>query len=269
MPNPTDRLVRLYGPPALERLHRARVLVIGVGGVGSAAAESLARSGVGTLTLVDPDLVAPSNLNRQIQATADTLGQNKAEALAVRLRRIALDAQIEAVPAKFERSSALPLLARGHDFVVDAIDNLTDKCELIRLCRERKVPLVVSLGAGGRTDPCRVALADLARTRHCPMGAMVRKLLRQRHGLPRSGPFGVPAVYSEELPRPPHGETESMSLVTAHDRESSPDEPASPSSSGRERIVRGTVSFVTGTFGLFCASVVVRRLLELPIAELD
>jgi len=307
MPNPTDRLVRLYGPPAVERLHQARVLVIGVGGVGSAAAESLARSAVGHITLVDPDLVAESNLNRQLQATWDTLGQNKAEALAERLRRVAPSARIEAVAGKFDRSTAEPLLLRAHDFVVDAIDNLTDKCELIRYCRELELPLVVSLGAGGRTDPCRITLNDLARTRHCPMGAMVRKLLRQRHGFPRTGLFQIPAVYSEELPSLPHGELGSPGVAAVYSEElpslphgelgssgvaalgacsepnheldsptviplasSSPDhDHFTQGSPRRERLIRGTVSFVTGTFGFFCASVVVRRLLELPILELD
>ena len=254
-----DRLGRLMGDRAVKRLLDSNVVVIGLGGVGSFAAEALTRSGIGNLTLVDFDLVCVTNANRQLQAMRGTVGKPKATVLAERLRLINPAANIKAVPLFYDKRLSDKLLPQGTDFVVDAIDNVTAKCHLLAECRERNIPIVCSTGASGRWDPTRIEVADLASTRVDPLAQSVRKILRQKHGFPRKGPFGIPAVFSTEaLTDPvalhydggegfrcvcPGGENE---FHNCDDR----------------NVIWGTAGFVTGSFGLTCASVVVRNLVK-------
>jgi tRNA A37 threonylcarbamoyladenosine dehydratase len=250
-----DRIGRLFGDVAMERLQNTHVVVIGLGGVGSLAAESLVRSGVGKVTLVDFDLVCVTNVNRQVQAMRGTVGKPKASVLAERLRLVNPAAEIKAVPLFYEARLADRLLA-GADWVVDAIDNLTAKAHLVAACRSRGIPLVVSTGASGRMDPTRIQIADLNRTRVDPLAAALRKILRQKHDFARgNAAWGIPAVFSEEpLTDPvdlrydgdtgfdcvcPNGDND---VHTCDDR----------------NVIWGTAGFVTGAFGLACASVVVR-----------
>lgn len=251
-----DRLGRLVGDRAMASLFQSHVVVIGLGGVGSFAAEALARSGVGTLTLIDFDLVCVTNANRQLQAVRGTIGKPKATVLADRLRLINPQATVKAVPLFYEARLADRMLADA-DFVVDAIDNITAKCHLLATCRDRGIPVVCSTGASGRMDPTRVQVADLAHTQVDPLAAAVRKILRSKYGLPRTGAWGIPAVFSTEaLSRPvdlhydggdgfrcvcPNGDNHHH---TCDDR----------------NVIWGTAGFVTGTFGLTCASVVVRQI---------
>ena len=254
-----DRIGRLMGDQAMQRLFESRVTVIGLGGVGSFAAESLARSGVGHLTLVDFDLVCVTNANRQIQAMRGTVGKPKANVLAERLRLINPAANIKAVPLFYDERLADKLLPANTDYVVDAIDNVTAKCHLLATCKERNIPIVCSTGASGRWDPTRIEVTDLASSRVDPLAQSVRKILRRKHGFPRKGPFGIPAVFSSEpLTEPvdlhydegygfrcvcPNGEND---VHTCEDR----------------NVIWGTAGFVTGAFGLTCASVVVRDLVK-------
>ncbi len=254
-----DRIGRLMGDEAMKRLFQSRVTVIGLGGVGSFAAEALARSGVGHLTLVDFDLVCVTNANRQIQAMRGTVGKPKATVLAERLRLINPAATIKAIPLFYDERLADKLLPADTDYVVDAIDNVTAKCHLLASCRVRNIPVVCSTGASGRWDPTRIEVTDLADSRVDPLAQSVRKILRQKYGFPRKGPFGIPAVVScEPLTDPvdlhydggngfscvcPNGENE---VHTCEDR----------------NVIWGTAGFVTGTFGLTCASVVVRDLVK-------
>ena len=200
-----------------------------------------------------------TNANRQLQALRGTVGKPKATVLAERLRLINPAANIKAVPLFYDKRLSDKLLPEGTDFVVDAIDNVTAKCHLLAECRQRNIPIVCSTGASGRWDPTRIEVADLASTRVDPLAQSVRKILRQKHGFPRKGPFGIPAVFSTEaLTAPvelhydggegfrcvcPGGENE---FHNCDDR----------------NVIWGTAGFVTGSFGLTCASVVVRNLVK-------
>ncbi|HBD19258.1 MAG TPA: tRNA threonylcarbamoyladenosine dehydratase [Arenimonas sp.] len=191
---------RLYGRGAAQRLAQAQVCVVGVGGVGSWAVESLARSGVGRLVLVDADEVCVSNTNRQLHALGGQFGRNKGEVLAERCRAINPGIEVEVVPQFLVSANLEALLDRGHDVVLDACDSLRSKLEMVAWCRRRKLPLVVCGSAGGRTDPTLVRVRDLSRTEHDAMLALVRKRLRADFNFPRNPDryFGVPAVYSME-----------------------------------------------------------------------
>lgn len=195
-------IARLYGSEALPRLERARVCVVGVGGVGSWAAEALVRSGVGHLTLIDLDHVAESNINRQSHALDATLGQAKVIAMTDRLHAINPLVKIAVVEDFVGEDNATTLL-RDVDVVIDAIDNVRAKVAIVLACRRGRIPLIVAGGAGGKTDPARIRVDDLSRTEQDPLLAKVRKRLRSEHGFPRNPkrPFGIEAVYSNEALR--------------------------------------------------------------------
>ena len=195
---------RLYGEAALDVLAARRVCVVGIGGVGSWAAEALARSGVGTLRLIDLDHVAESNINRQAHALDTTLGQAKVIAMRERITLINPLAVVETVEDFLVPEHAASLLA-GCDAVVDAIDNVRAKIAIILACRAARTPLVVCGGAGGKTDPARIRVDDVSVTQQDPLLSKLRKRLRSEHGYPRTPGrrFGVQAVYSDEPPRIP------------------------------------------------------------------
>ncbi|WP_149194004.1 tRNA threonylcarbamoyladenosine dehydratase [Luteimonas suaedae] len=207
----TDRfsgIDRLYGSGALARLARARVAVVGLGGVGSWAVESLARSGVGRLTLIDADDLCLSNTNRQLPALQGHYGRGKAETMAERCLAINPHIAVEPVAAFLTPSNLDALLDRGYDLVLDACDSFRSKVEAIAWCRRRKQPVITVGSAGGRIDPTLVRVRDLSRTEHDAMLALVRKKLRGEFNFPK-GPkryFGVPAVYSLENVRYPQAD---------------------------------------------------------------
>lgn len=252
-----DRLARLVGDDGMARLKRARVLVLGLGGVGSFTAESLARSYVGMMRLVDFDEVCVTNTNRQLHALHDTIGRPKAELMAERLRRINPRATIEPIVKGYDVDTADELLAGEFDVVVDCTDRITGKCHLIATCVARGLPLVTALGAAAKWDPTRIEVADLADTHGDALGAAVRKILRSQHGFPSKGPYGVAAVFSSEPAQEPYD--------LAYEREHGFRCVCPNGDNGfltcewRSRI-DGTASFVTGAFGLVTASVVVRHL---------
>jgi tRNA A37 threonylcarbamoyladenosine dehydratase len=199
---------RLYGRGALARLQQRHVCVVGIGGVGSWAAEALARSGIGKLTLIDADDICVSNTNRQVHAVAGQYGQQKVEATAARLRAINPEIRVDTIARFLTRENLVELLSRDHDAVLDACDSLRAKVEMIAFCRRRKLPLVVVGAAGGRTDPTKLQVRDLSRTEHDAMLALIRKRLRADHAFPRNKDryFGVPAVYSLENVRYPQAD---------------------------------------------------------------
>src|SRR5208282_3108152 len=172
-------IARLYGRSGLEKLRAARVCVVGVGGVGTWAAEALARSGVGALTLVDLDEVCASNINRQLHALTGTVGRAKVEVMAERIRAINPECRVTAEPKFFNEQSAAELLGPRFDFVLDAIDSVTNKVLLLAGCRQRNLPVVACGGAGGRRDGTRVRTADLDLVSHDRLLAEVRKKLRK------------------------------------------------------------------------------------------
>lgn len=193
---------RLFGRDGLAHLRAGRVCVIGIGGVGSWAAEAVARSGVGAITLVDMDDLCVTNTNRQLHALDGTIGANKAEVLADRLRAINPGAEIAARPEFFTEKNADKILAAGFDHVIDAIDSVANKCLLISECRRRGLPVVTSGGAGGLQRIGEVRRGDLARSTHDRLLKDVRKKLRREHGFPTdpAADFGVTAVWSTESP---------------------------------------------------------------------
>jgi tRNA A37 threonylcarbamoyladenosine dehydratase len=199
---------RLYGTGAVQRLAKARVCVVGLGGVGSWVVEALARSAVGHLELVDADDICLSNTSRQLHALAGNFGAGKAEVLAARCRDINPAITVTAVPMFVTPANLAERLDQGFDLVVDACDSFRSKVEMIAWCRRRKLPIVVSGSAGGRLDPTMVRVRDLSRTEHDALLALVRKKLRADFGFPRNATryFGVPAVYSLENVRYPQAD---------------------------------------------------------------
>lgn len=253
-----DRMGRLVGDSGMERLFRAHAMVVGLGGVGSFAAEGLARSGVGTLTLVDFDQVCVTNANRQLHALKGTVGRPKAEVMAERMRAINPAALVFAREQFYSASTSDDLLSEAPDVVIDAIDNLTAKAHLVAACRARGLPLVVCTGASGRMDPMRIKTADLAETRVDPLARELRAMLRKHHGFPDEGPFGVPAVYTDEAPREP--------VDLGYDRGLGfrcvcPGGDNGLHTCDRRNRIYGTAGFVTGALGLAAASLAVRALL--------
>ncbi|QYZ64874.1 MAG: sulfur acceptor protein CsdL [Gammaproteobacteria bacterium (ex Lamellibrachia satsuma)] len=192
---------RLYGQLVLENYSAAHVCVIGIGGVGSWAVEALARSGIGAITLVDLDHIAESNINRQLHALDTTLGMAKVEAMAERVSEINPDCRVSIIESYIEADN-LELITDGDfDYVIDCIDSFRVKAALIVACRRQRVGLITIGGAGGQTDPTRICLADLSRTRQDPLLAKTRKLLRREYGYPAAESkrrFHVPSVYSTE-----------------------------------------------------------------------
>ncbi len=195
---------RLYGTGSLTRLAAAQVCVIGIGGVGAWAAEALARSGVGRLTLIDLDHLAESNINRQVHALEATLGQAKVLAMRERIAQINPDCRVDCIEAFISEDNVATLLPVC-DAVIDCIDQVRAKAALIAHCRRGKLPVVTTGGAGGRTDPTRIKIDDLSRTTQDALASKLRARLRKEFGFPCAAKkkFGVPCVFSDEQIRRP------------------------------------------------------------------
>ena len=259
-------IARLYGTAALSRFRAAHVMVVGIGGVGSWVVEALARSGIGRLTLVDLDEVCVSNINRQLHALDYTVGRSKVEVMVERVRAISPEARVEGHVEFFTADTASRLLGletdsiseNRPDFVVDAIDAMSNKVRLIALCQGAGIPLVVCGGAGGRRDPTAVRVADLATVTHDRLLSEVRKRLRREHGFSRtSKKLRIECVHSAEAPVFP-------------DRDG---QVCSTRASDNELPLRlncesgfGSATQVTGTFGFAAAARVLARL-AVPIPK--
>lgn len=244
-------IARLYGEKGLIRLQAAHVCVIGVGGVGSWAVEALARSAVGTLTLIDMDHVAESNINRQLQALGENLGKAKVLALKERIADINPACTVNTIEDFVEPDNVQALITSEYDFVIDCIDNFRNKARLIAHCRRNKIKLVTIGGAGGQVDPTRIRIEDLSRTIHDPLMSKVRKLLRTDYGF-SSNPkrkFAVPCVYSDE-----------PLVYPAADGGVCSDKPEASTSGLNCAAGFGSITTVTGAFGFFAASYVLNRL---------
>lgn len=199
-------IIRLYGMQAAEKLSAARVAVVGIGGVGSWAAEALARSGVGTIILMDMDDLCITNTNRQIHALGDNYGRAKVEAMGERLRSINPAVQVVEQFSFYTVSHPERLFETQPDVVIDAIDSMRPKTHLIAECRQRNIPVVTCGGAGGRIDASAIRLADLSRTCGDNMLSQLRKNLRKDYNFPlhdKCPEIGIPCVYSAEKPRFP------------------------------------------------------------------
>lgn len=253
VPPRLDRNARLLGLPAVARLAGAHVVVLGLGGVGSFAAEALARAGVGRLTLVDGERIDETNVNRQLHALDGEVGRWKAEALAERLRRIAPAAVVEPVCGRYEEATAGRLVPAGVDYVVDAMDTVVAKLHVIDRCLALGVPVVTALGAAMRLDATAIQVTDLCETHTDQLAKDVRKYLRKRFGVAAQAPTGVLAVWSREAPRPV--------LALPGDEEGIPGtRPRGEGPRRREPRCYGSVAFVTAAFGLVAAGAVVQGL---------
>ncbi len=199
-------IARLYGVKGAEQLSKARVAVVGIGGVGSWAAEALARSGVGTIILQDMDDLCITNTNRQIHALQGNYGRAKVEAMEERLRLINPAVQVESLFSFYTVSKPERLFDAQPDVVIDAIDSMRPKAHLIAECYKRGIPIITCGGAGGRVDAARISMADLARTNGDNMLSQLRKTLRKEYAFPlfdKCPDIGIPCVYSPEKPRFP------------------------------------------------------------------
>lgn len=195
-------VARLYGDAAADRIRAAHIVVIGIGGVGSWAAEALARCGVGRLTLIDMDHVAESNVNRQVHALGSTLGASKIEVMAARIADISPDIRVDLIDDFVTVDNAQAMVSPHADVVIDAIDAPRAKAAVIALCAARVQPIIVCGAAGGRVDPLALRRADLTDVRGDPLVSSVRARLRRDHGFSRekARPFGIEAIWS---PSPP------------------------------------------------------------------
>ncbi|MFM1745096.1 MAG: hypothetical protein RLZZ630_1033 [Bacteroidota bacterium] len=233
-----SRTALITGQEGLDKLERAHVLVIGLGGVGSYAAEFIARAGVGEMTIVDGDDVEASNRNRQLPALATTEGQSKAILMEERLRAINPEIRLHVI-----RSFLMPevienvIASHPFDYVVEAIDSITPKTMVIAAARARKLPIVSSMGAGGKLDPTKLLVADISKTHTCRFARYIRKRLAKL-GVRK----GVKAVFSTELVI-----RESLMMTDG---------------SRFKKSAYGTISYLPATFGSVCASVAIRDLLK-------
>lgn len=261
-----DRMGRLVGDEMMKKLFNTHVMVIGLGGVGSWAAESLARSGVGRITIIDFDEICITNANRQLHALQGLVGQKKSHVMAERLKKINPQAKVEALPLFYNAETSEQILSLNPDYIVDAIDNLTAKTHLLSQCRTRGTKVITSGGASGKMDPTRIQIVDLAQTNIDPLSHSVRKILRQEYNFPREKFFNIPCVFSDEIPIQPielkYDNGQGFKCVCPQGQES-------PHGCLHRSIIYGTASFVTGAFGLAMASWVVRDIVQVKTQEVN
>lgn len=193
-------IIRLYGTHGLQKLHNSHVLIIGIGGVGSWAAEAFARSGIGHITLMDLDDVCVSNINRQIHATQKTIGQAKTQAMKERLLTINPELQVDTVDDFLDHDNIEEYVHKDYHLVIDAIDAVMVKTKLINHCKRQKTPIITVGSAGGKRDPQQITSRDLSKTQNDPLLSKVRNNLRRLHGFTRNPKyrFAITAIYSTE-----------------------------------------------------------------------
>ena len=239
-----NRTHRLVGPDGMQRIREASVVLFGVGGVGSWCAEALVRSGVRRLTLVDGDVVNPSNVNRQLMATTRTVGRPKVEALRERLLEINPEADITPIQAVYNKESAPDFHLEQYDYIIDAIDSLKDKAALIVEASALPGTLFSSMGAACKADTTRIKVAEFWEVRGCPLGAALRKKLRKEKTLPAK-PFLC--VYDDEV------------LPNLGDSSLADNE-----GNSAKAVINGTLAHITGIFGFTLAGLVIRDMLDRP-----
>ena len=231
------RTAMLLGEEAIEKLKSSRVAVFGIGGVGGYVTEALVRAGVGTLNLIDNDVVCESNLNRQIIATRSAIGQPKVEVMAARIRDINPECQVNAHQCFYLPETAGEFDFSKYDYVVDAIDTVTGKIQLVMQAKAAGVPIVSCMGTGNKLDPSRLEIADIYKTSVCPLAKVMRRELKAR------GVDALKVLFSKEEPRKP--------VVTYES-----DVPET------RRATPGSVSFVPSVAGLIIASEVIKDLVH-------
>lgn len=229
-----ERTQLLIGEQAVERLKASKVAIFGIGGVGSFAAEALGRCGVGELVLIDYDTINTTNINRQIHSTTKTLGRYKVDVMKERLLEINPDIKVTAINKKYNQESSHEILNDDYDYIIDAIDMVTAKINLIITATRLNIPIVSSMGAGNKLDPTKFEVTDIYKTEMCPLAKILR------HELKKNGVKKLKVVYSKEKPI----------KVTMN----MPDNPS--------KNVPGSISFVPSVAGLILASVVVNDIIK-------
>ncbi|MCF3110412.1 tRNA threonylcarbamoyladenosine dehydratase [Niabella sp. CC-SYL272] len=231
-----SRTTLLIGEENLQKLTKAHVLIVGLGGVGSFAAEFVCRSGVGTMTIIDGDVVDPSNRNRQLPALATNHGQSKADIMSDRLQAINPELTLHTRKTFINPEAVEAIIqAASYDYIIDAIDSVTPKLTFLTTAYKRGIPIISSMGAGGKLDPTLLKVADISETKTCPFAQQVRKNLK------KAGIYtGIKTVYSPEAP-------DKASLIYTD-------------GNNYKKSAYGTISYLPATFGAVCASVVIRNL---------
>lgn len=229
-----SRLELLIGKEGVEKLNQKHVIVFGVGGVGGYVVEALTRSGIGHITLVDSDVVSLTNLNRQIIATQETIGQKKVKVMEDRIHSINPQCQVTTIEMFYLPEIAHQIHLQDYDYVVDAIDTITAKIELAVRCEKDNIPLISSMGTGNKLHPEMLEISDIYKTSVCPLAKVMRKELKTR------GIKHLKVVYSKEQPLKPEKSHEQTN----------------------KRVVPGSSAFVPSSAGLLIASHVIQELLE-------
>ena len=232
-----ERTRLLVGAQGLEKLNKAHVLIVGLGGVGSYAAEAIGRCGVGKMTIIDGDTVDPTNRNRQLQALTSTHGQNKAHLMAERLKLINPEVELNVIDQFKNPDDMKEFMSQKFSYVIDAIDSISPKLYLLQTAYYNNQRIISSMGAGGKMDPTKIQVVDISQTNICPMAQYVRKRLRYMNIYK-----GIKSVFSTEAP--------AKSSIMHTD------------GSKFKKSAYGTISYLPAAFGLTCASVVIRDLVE-------
>ena len=232
-----SRTALLIGDEKLKRLNQAHVMVVGLGGVGSFAAEFICRAGVGYMTIIDGDVVDPTNRNRQLPALATNHGQSKATIMAERLLAINPELKLTVIKEFINPEMVEQLFNEPPDYIIDAIDSITPKLEFLKLAFARKLPLVSSMGAGGKMDPTKLQVTDISKSYQCPFAQQVRKMLKKEKIYK-----GIKVVFSPE--------------------ENDPDSLILTDGNNFKKSAYGTMSYMPAVFGAVAASVAIRDLIE-------
>ncbi len=227
----------LIGKEGINQLQNAHILIVGLGGVGSYAAEFIARSGVGNLTIIDSDTIDKTNINRQLPALNSTIGIDKTEVMRQRIKDINPGINLHVINEFLVPERAYEIVSDKYDYVIDCIDSISPKVQLIVAAKRKRVKIISSMGAGGRLDVTKIKIRDISKTRDCFLAKRIRRELK-KHGIQK----GVRAVFTEELPK-----AESLQKVDGIDFKKS---------------YYGTISYMPAAFGLFAASEVVQYLTD-------
>lgn len=240
--NQFSRTELLLGSEAMDKLRHSHVAIFGIGGVGSFAVEALARSGIGSLSLIDDDVVSVTNINRQLIATLETVGQSKVEVMKSRILNINPDAEIFTHQCFYTAQTAAAFNLSQYDYIIDAIDTISSKLELIERSYKNKIPVISCMGAGNKLDPTRFEVSDIYKTSVCPLARVMRRELKARH-IPH-----LKVVYSKEEALKPAAPAEKETIT-----------PNRPGAAKRQ--TPGSISFVPSVAGLILAGEVIRELI--------
>lgn len=250
---------RLYGQNALRLFARSHICVIGIGGVGSWAAEALARTGIGRITLIDMDDVCVTNTNRQIHASHSTVGQLKTDVMSERIKQINPDCQITCIDDFITPDNVTHYLSQPFDYVIDAIDSVRPKAALLAYCRRNKIPVITTGGAGGQIDPTQIKVIDLAKTIQDPLAAKLRERLKNDFNIVKNskGKLGIDCVFSTEQLTYPQADGS-----VCHVKQNADGALKMDYSSGF-----GAVTMVTASFGFIAVSHVLKKMIAKDLRE--